>query len=145
MNRNAHILLIEDNEGDILLTKEVFSDTDLKHAISVSRDGEEAIIFLTELAKNKRVLPDLVLLDINLPKIDGKEVLRYIKTTSELKSIPVIVFSTSSSISDISYSYENNANCYISKPKDFDKFTDLIAVLETFWLKVAQLPVKNNT
>lgn len=141
--KNAHILLVEDNEGDIVLTKEALADAKIKNKVSVSRDGEEAIDYLNKAIKNpEELLPDFILLDINLPKIDGKEVLHYIKTTPELKRIPVVMLSTSSSELDIAYSYNNYANCFISKPVDFNKFFDVVRMIEDFWITIVKLPTK---
>src|SRR4051794_653472 len=96
--KDAHILLVEDNEGDIVLTQEALADAKIKNKVTVSRDGEEAINYLTNATKNpEELFPDLILLDINLPKVDGKEVLHYIKTTPALKKIPVVMLSPSSS------------------------------------------------
>jgi CheY-like chemotaxis protein len=142
--KDAHILLVEDNEGDIVLTKEALADAKMKNKVSVSRDGEEAINFLNQAVRNPDALiPDLILLDINLPKVDGKEVLHYIKNTPHLKRIPVVMLSTSSSEVDIADSYNNYANCFISKPVDFNRFFDVVRMIEDFWITVVQLPTKD--
>src|SRR3954471_12766495 len=100
--KNIHILLVEDNEGDILLTQEALSDAKIRNKVSVARDGEEAINYLNEaLEESEELLPDLILLDINLPKVDGKEVLFYIKNNPGLRKIPVVMLTTSSSHLDI--------------------------------------------
>lgn len=141
--KDAHILLVEDNEGDIVLTKEALADAKIKNKVSVSRDGEEAINYLNRAVQYPDGLfPDLILLDINLPKVDGKEVLHYIKNSPELRKIPVVMLSTSSSEVDISDSYNNYANCFISKPVDFDRFFDVVKMIEDFWITVVQLPTK---
>lgn len=135
------ILLVEDNEGDILLTTEALEEGKIPSTLSVVRDGKQAIDFLNKTGKyadNK--YPDLILLDINLPKKNGHEVLQYIKSTSALKHIPVIMLTTSSSEKDIEQSYNNFANCYIVKPVGSDEFMDAIAKLEIFWMSVAKLP-----
>lgn len=143
MKRDAHILLVEDNEGDIVLTKEALADAKIKNKVSVSRDGEEAINYLNLAKQNpEELFPDLILLDINLPKVDGKEVLQYIKSTPQLKKIPVVMLSTSSSEADITDSYNNYANCFISKPVDFNKFFDVVRMIEDFWITIVQLPTK---
>ncbi|WP_018617065.1 response regulator [Segetibacter koreensis] len=144
MMKNAHILLVEDNEGDIVLTKEALAEANIKNKVSVSRDGEEAINYLTKAFENvEELLPDLILLDINLPRVDGKEVLHFIKTTPGLKKIPVVMLTTSSNQSDIADAYNNYANCFISKPVDFNKFFDVVRMIEDFWISIVKLPSKN--
>lgn len=142
--RDIHILLVEDNEGDIVLTKEALYDAKIKNKVSVSRDGEEAITYLNNALTNpKELIPDLILLDINLPKIDGKEVLHYIKTNPALKKIPVVILTTSSSELDVADSYNNYANCFISKPVSLDKFFDVVRMIEDFWITIVKLPSKD--
>ena len=137
----AHILLIEDNPGDILLTKEAFSECSEIHKIDYVNDGIEALKYLQKLDKYKDACtPDLVLLDLNLPKTDGREVLEEIKNDNFLKSIPVIILSTSKNESDIQRTYELKANCYISKPVELDHFFNIILELERFWLNTVKLP-----
>jgi two-component system, chemotaxis family, response regulator Rcp1 len=136
-----HILLVEDNEGDIILTMEALKEGKVKNKISIARDGEKAIQFLNKegaYANSER--PDLILLDINLPRIDGKEVLVYIKTNPQLKAIPVVMLTTSTSEQDILESYKNYANCYISKPVDLDKFFEVVQKIESFWISIVHLP-----
>lgn len=141
--KGIHILLVEDNEGDIVLTKEALSDAKTKNQISVARDGEEAINFLNfTLKDDAEVLPDLILLDINLPKIDGREVLHYIKTSADFKKIPVVMLTTSSSSNDIDFSYSNYANCFISKPVNFNNFFEVVRMIEDFWISIVKLPSK---
>lgn len=138
-----HILLVEDNEGDILLTTEALAEGKIVNRISVVRDGKEALDFLE--AKEpylERELPNLVLLDVNLPRKNGHEVLQYIKESQELKHIPVIMLTTSSSERDILISYKNHANCYITKPVEVDNFLDVVTSIENFWISVVQLPLK---
>lgn len=140
----VHILLIEDNEGDILLTKEAFDELKIANRLSIARDGNEAIDFLEQhRIKMQDELPDLILLDINLPKKNGFEVLSFIKKSDGLKHIPVIILTTSSSEKDIFKSYQNYANCYISKPVDVSDFMKAIAALENFWIKIVKLPGRN--
>ena len=135
------ILLVEDNEGDIILTQEALTDAKIKNKVSVVRDGEEAINFLNSAVSNGGIdLPQLILLDINLPKIDGKEVLQYIKTTPELKKIPVVMLTTSSSELDIVDSYNHHANCFITKPVDLNKFFEVVKMIEDFWITIVKLP-----
>ncbi len=121
--KSIHILLIEDNEGDILLTTEAFEDVKILNTISIARDGYEAIQFLEKkgIYSNSQT-PDLILLDVNLPKINGHEVLQYIKGSDSLKHIPVIMLTTSISEKDIAQSYRNYANCYITKPVEVEDF-----------------------
>ena len=139
----VHILLVEDNEGDIILTLEAFNDVKLKNTVSVVRDGEEAVQYLNrEGSFQDAIPPDFILLDINLPKMDGKEVLAYIKNHEHFKTIPVVMLTTSSSEKDIKDSYNAFANCYITKPLDFEKFIQVIRSIEEFWISIVQLPVK---
>lgn len=136
-----HILLVEDNEGDVVLTKEALSSGRIKNKISVVRDGEEALDFVhkrNQYANAER--PDLILLDINLPKIDGLEVLTEIKNDAELKAIPVVMLTTSSAERDIVNSYRNHANCYITKPVDLEKFLDIVHAIEDYWISIVKLP-----
>jgi len=136
-----HILLVEDNEGDIVLTLEALKEAKLKNKISVVRDGEQAMEFLYNKGRYaSEDTPQLILLDINLPKMDGKEVLLKIKTDPDLKKIPVVILTTSSSEKDILEAYNNYANCYITKPVDLDKFIDVIHTVEDFWISIVQLP-----
>ena len=141
--KSIHILLIEDNEGDILLTREALSESKYNNEVTVIKDGDAAIKYFNDLIEQKNYdLPDLVLLDINLPKIDGKEVLLFIKKHDSLKSIPVVMLTTSSSDADIRYAYGNYANCYITKPVDFNNFSEIIKTLEDFWMRTVRLPSK---
>jgi CheY-like chemotaxis protein len=136
-----HILLVEDNEGDIILTMEALNEGTVSNRISIARDGEQAIQFLNkEGVYSEATRPDLILLDINLPRIDGNEVLVYVKNNSQLKSIPVIMLSTSTSEKDIAESYRNGANSYISKPADLDKFFEVIQKIENYWISIVHLP-----
>lgn len=135
--KEVKILLIEDNEGDILLTMEALKEAKIKNEICVARDGQEALDIL-----NGPALPDLILLDINLPKIDGLEVLAIIKKDDRLKKIPVIILSTSSAESDILTSYNNYANCFITKPVDLIKFIEVVKTIEDFWISIVKLPQK---
>ena len=138
-----NILLVEDNEGDILLTKEAFEDAKIITNLSVVRDGKEAIDFLTLQGKYaKAPAIDIVLLDINLPKKNGHEVLKRIKEDSSLKHIPVIMLTTSSSQKDIDLSYSQHANCFITKPIDIQSFLNVITTIENFWISIVSLPTK---
>ncbi len=138
---DIHILLVEDNEGDIVLTLEALQEGKLCNRISTVRDGEQALDFLYRRGQYADAeIPDLILLDINLPRIDGKEVLKVIKHDPDLRSIPVVVLTTSESENDIHESYRNHANCYITKPVDLDKFMQVVKCIEDFWLSVVKLP-----
>ncbi len=137
--KNVHILLVEDNEGDILLTVEALEEGRIANVIEVARDGQEAIDKLEIDLKNNQ-LPDLILLDINLPKMNGHEVLERLKDTEGLKHIPVIILSTSSSEMDILKSYKNHANCFITKPVEIDEFVKAIESIEDFWFSIVKLP-----
>ena len=135
------ILLVEDNEGDILLTLEAFKEMKVKSSVAVVKDGVEAIEFLKRQGQYAdSTMPHLILLDINMPKLNGIEVLDFIKKEARLKKIPVIMLTTSSSESDISECYEKSANCFITKPLDFGKFLNVVQAIESFWFTVAQLP-----
>jgi two-component system, chemotaxis family, response regulator Rcp1 len=136
-----NILLIEDNEGDIVLTIEALREGKLHNNISVARDGQEAIMYFNKGGKYaSESPPDIILLDINLPKIDGKEVLRFIKSHPVHKKIPVIILTTSSLEKDIADAYNEHANCYIIKPVSLDAFMDVIRSIEYFWISIVSLP-----
>jgi CheY-like chemotaxis protein len=138
---SAHILLVEDNEGDILLTREALEARKLIKKIDIAKNGVLAIDFLENILINEgNLLPDLILLDINLPKKNGQEVLQFIKTHDSLKQIPVIMLTTSSSDRDVIASYRNHANCYIMKPVDVDNFMEVITRIEDFWFTTVKLP-----
>lgn len=140
-NRPTNILLIEDNPGDVRLTQEAFREGKISVNLSVVMDGVEAINYLRKKGQYEtEITPDLILLDLNLPKKDGREVLEEIKQDKELKRIPVVVLTTSNSEQDIMRSYNLHANCYINKPVDFDQFFDVIKKIEDFWLSIAILP-----
>ncbi len=140
-NDTINILLVEDNEGDIVLTLEAIKQTKAIKNVYVVKDGEEALLYLHKQKYFADVTtPDIIFLDINLPKIDGKEVLAEIKSDNKLKSIPVIMLTTSSSGEDIVDAYNHYANCYISKPIDFEKFREVLKVVEDFWSSIVQLP-----
>lgn len=136
------ILLVEDNEGDILLTIEAFEEWKTVTKISVAKDGQEAINFFNKDTCTE--LPSLVLLDINLPKKNGHEVLQFIKRSEMLKHIPVIMLTTSSSMADINLAYNNYANCYITKPDEVDTFLKVVSAIENFWISTVKLPQQLN-
>jgi CheY-like chemotaxis protein len=136
-----HILLVEDNDGDILLTQEAFEEAKIKIRLSVVKDGSDAIAFLS--GQHEVVeLPDMILLDVNLPKINGHEVLKYIKKTDGIKRIPVIMLTTSSSPADINNSYDNYVNSYITKPIEVNNFFRVINTIKDFWFTTVRLPIK---
>lgn len=137
--KTVEILLIEDNEGDILLTTEALEEGKILNSTRVVRDGKMALDYLAEGLKLGS-LPDLILLDVNLPRINGHEVLQYVKQHVELKQIPVIMLTTSSAEKDINLSYRNHANCYITKPVEAADFIEAISKIEDFWINIVQLP-----
>lgn len=141
--KTAHILLVEDNEGDILLTIEAFEESKINTEISVARNGKEAIDFLFKKGDFLDVKkPDLILLDINLPIYNGHEVLQKIKNNEKLKKIPVIMLTTSAFVNDINQAYDNNCNSYVKKPLDMQEFLEAILKIENFWLELCSLPNK---
>ena len=133
------ILLVEDNEGDILLTSDALEDCRIVNEVTIMRDGESAINFFKNL-KGKDDRPDLILMDINLPKKSGIEVLMFLKNNETFKQIPVIMLTTSSSEKDITLSYKNYANCYITKPIEVSEFMNAITKIEEFWFNVVTIP-----
>lgn len=136
----AHILLVEDNEGDILLTLDAFEESKFKTQVSVARNGQEALDFLYKKGEfSNAQKPDLILLDINIPIFDGIEVLEEIKQHDSLKKIPVIMLTTSSNQKDIDRAYMNNCNSYIKKPLEIEEFMDAILKIEEFWLQLSIL------
>ena len=135
------ILLIEDNDGDILLTKEALETKSMINHMAIAKNGVDAIAYVNDMLEDSSMIfPDLILLDINLPKKNGHEVLEFIKTHKQLKQIPVIVLTTSSSDKDIFTSYQHHANCYITKPVDIMGFMDTISKIEDFWVNIVRLP-----
>lgn len=139
------ILLVEDNPGDVFLTQEAFREGRLAHRLSVVEDGEEALRFLRREGKHRDApQPDLILMDLNLPKKDGRELLGEVKTDPELRQIPVIVLTTSGAEQDIARAYKLHANCYLTKPIQMDEFLRTIRSVEDFWLSVVRLPSKDS-
>jgi len=139
--RPIEILLVEDNPGDVRLTSEAFKEGKNLNKLHVAIDGEEAMAFLKKEGKySNSVSPDLVLLDLNLPKKNGLEVLTEIKEDPELKHIPVIILSISELEEDIMQSYDRYANCYILKPGDLNQFLEVARSIEEFWLTIVKLP-----
>lgn len=135
------ILLVEDNPGDVRLTIEALKEGKVANEINVAVDGIEALAFLRREGKYKNApKPDLILLDLNLPKKNGREVLAEIKENSHLKCIPVVVLTSSQAEKDIATTYNLHANCYITKPVDFDQFIEVVKSIENFWFEVVKLP-----
>jgi len=145
MEKPVHILLVEDNEGDVVLAREALGEGKFLNSIDVARNGEEALDFLYKKEAFANVAtPDLILLDINLPRIDGKEVLNTIKSDEALRVIPVIMLTTSALQKDILDAYYHHANCYITKPADLDKFIMVMQKIESFWLSIVKLPKQSE-
>jgi len=143
IDKPVEILLVEDNEGDIGLIEEVFEEAKIRNTLHIAEDGEEAILFLRGEGKfSGSPRPDIILLDLNLPKKDGREVLREIKEDNNLKNIPVVVLTTSRAEKDILKSYDLHANAYVTKPLDFDQLIKVVKSIENFWLEVVNLPTK---
>ena len=139
--RPIHILLVEDSPGDARLTQEVFKGAKIRNEITWVDDGEKALQYLRKQGEYKAALrPDMVLLDLNMSRKDGREVLQEIKNDHSLKSIPVIILTTSSAQEDIFKSYQLYANCYIRKPIDLHEFIDIVKMIESFWLSIVLLP-----
>ncbi len=139
--RPVEILLIEDNEGDILLTLEAFKESKITNNFNICRDGEEALSYLSKQGDFiNATTPDIILLDLNLPKIDGKQVLEKIKNNEKSRLIPVVVLTSSKAERDIMQSYELHANSYIVKPVDFDQFTEIVETIDNFWFSIVVLP-----
>ena len=135
------ILLVEDNPGDRRLTVEALKEAKIRNELYEVENGVEAMAFLRKEGKyDAAPRPDLILLDLNLPKMDGREVLREIKEDVHLKSIPVVILTTSEAEEDIIKTYESHANCYITKPVDLDQFIRVVKSIENFWLTIVQLP-----
>src|SRR5512139_461692 len=139
--RPIEVLLVEDDPGDVLLTKEAFEDNKVKNNLHVVNDGEEAIRFLRREGDHASApRPDLVLLDLNLPRKDGREVLEEVKGDPELRSIPVVVLTTSEADEDILRSYHLHANAYVTKPVDFEQFIRVVRQIDDFFVTVVKLP-----
>jgi two-component system, chemotaxis family, response regulator Rcp1 len=135
------ILLVEDSPSDVLLTREALRDARIANDLSVARDGEEAMEYLRQEGDHAdKPRPDIVILDLNLPRKDGREVLREIKGDDSLRRIPVVVLTTSSSDRDIGECYDSHANCFLTKPIDFEEFIDVVRSMEHFWISVVRLP-----
>jgi CheY-like chemotaxis protein len=141
MKKEISILLVEDNEGDIILTLEALKEAKIHNEINVVKDGDAALRYLNKEGQYQDAeTPDLILLDINLPKMDGIEVLTKIKSNESLMVIPVVMLTTSDSEKDIFHSYQSHANCYITKPVNFENFMEVIQTIKDFWINIVQLP-----
>ncbi|MDX1661783.1 MAG: response regulator [Gemmatimonadota bacterium] len=137
----AEVLLVEDNPGDVELTREALAESKVAVNLSIVPDGVEAMAFLEregEYADAPR--PDLIILDLNMPRLDGREVLKRIKDDRALSTIPVVVLTTSEAEEDVLESYELHANAYVNKPLDFDRFTDIVRRIDEFWFTIVRLP-----
>jgi CheY-like chemotaxis protein len=137
----VNILLVEDNPGDVRLTVEIFKEGKVINSLAAVSDGVEAMEFMRRQGRHSRAMrPDLVLLDLNLPRKDGRTVLAEMKADPDLRRIPVVILTTSQAESDILKSYESHANCYISKPVALEEFIDVVRQIEGFWLTIVKLP-----
>lgn len=135
------ILLVEDSAGDVRLTREALSDARVRNNLHVASNGLEAMDFLGRVgAFGAAPRPDLILLDLNLPKMGGREVLEQVKRSEQWKTIPVVVLTTSAAEEDIDRSYQLHANCYITKPVDLDQFLKVVKTIDNFWLAIVKLP-----
>lgn len=135
------ILLVEDDPGDELMTREAFEDNKITNTLHVARDGQEALDFLFRRGDHADApRPDLVLLDLNLPKYNGRQILEKIRADAELSDIPVVILTTSSAENDVMSSYRLHANAYVTKPVDLDQFTSAIRQIDNFFLQIVQLP-----
>ena len=136
------VLLVEDSPGDVRLTLEALADAKISNNIDVASDGIEALEFLRKEGQYQDAKrPDLILLDLNMPRMDGRELLSIIKKDDDLRTIPVVVLTTSQSEADIFKSYDLQANCYITKPVDLDQFLVVVNSIQEFWLSIVKLPV----
>jgi two-component system, chemotaxis family, response regulator Rcp1 len=143
--RSMNILLVEDSASDVRLIKEAFRECDRKISMEFVKDGVEALQFLKKVTPFENVFkPDLIILDLNMPKKDARDILADIKQDISLKTIPTIVFTTSTSESDVKTCYELGANCFLIKPLEFDKFIEVILSIENFWFNTAILPTFNT-
>lgn len=143
MSVPIELLLVEDNEGDVLLTQEALERAKVRNTMTVVGDGVEAMDFLRRKGRfNDAPRPDLILLDLNLPRMDGREVLQELKNDPDLRRIPVVVLTTSRAEEDVLRSYSLHANCYITKPVDLQQFLSVVRSISEFWLQVVRLPPK---
>ncbi len=141
--RLVEILLVEDNPGDVRLTQEAFKETNILNHLNVVGDGVDAMAFLrTEGGYTDVVRPDIVLLDLNLPRKSGRDVLEEIKGDPALRNIPIVILTTSRAEQDVLNAYEHHANCYITKPVGFEQFVEIVGSISQFWLSIVELPAK---
>jgi two-component system, chemotaxis family, response regulator Rcp1 len=141
ISRPVEILLVEDNPGDVRLTREALKEGKVHNNLSVAYDGVEALRYLRREGEHaEAVRPDLILLDLNLPRMDGREVLAEIKNDPQLRVIPVVILTSSQAEQDIARAYELHANCYVSKPVDLEQFITVVNSIETFWFSIVKLP-----
>lgn len=141
MGRPIEILLVEDNPADVRLTVEALKDAKVRNKLNVIENGVEALAYLRQQGKYANaVRPDLILLDLNLPLKDGREVLADVKADDELKSIPIVILTTSKAEQDIVKTYDLHANCYVTKPVDLEQFITVVRAIEDFWLTIVKLP-----
>jgi chemotaxis family two-component system response regulator Rcp1 len=146
MKKSIEVLLVEDNPGDVRLTMEALKEGKMLNHVNVVGDGVEALSFLRRQDKyDCAVRPDVILLDLNLPKKDGREVLAEIKTDPDLRRIPVVILTTSAAEQDILKTYDLHANCYITKPVDLEQFIRVVKLIEDFWLTIVKLPSDGAT
>lgn len=143
--RPATVLLVEDNEGDVVLTQEALRDAKLHVALERVADGHEALAYLRrEGGHANAAVPDLILLDLNMPRMDGRELLTIVKADPALRAIPVVVLTSSSAEIDVLESYDLQASCYITKPVDFERFREIVERLQDFWFTLVRLPPRER-
>lgn len=142
---SVEVLLVEDSPGDVRLTREAFRDTNPAIRLHVANDGVEALAFLRQEGRNSHApRPVLILLDLNMPRMDGRELLAYIKEDDILKTIPTVILTTSEAEADVFKSYQLRANCYLNKPVQLDAFENLVKSINDFWLATATLPPRES-
>ena len=141
IGKPIEVLLVEDNPGDVRLTQEAFKEGRVQNQLNVVGDGEEALLYLRQEGEYADALrPDLILLDLNMPKKDGRQVLQEIKEDDDLKRIPVVILTTSDADEDIIKTYTDGASCYITKPIGLEQFSQVVQAIETFWFTVVKFP-----
>ena len=145
VGRPVEFLLVEDNPGDVPLTQEALKDSKVRNNLNILGDGISALSFLRrESPYENAPRPDIILLDLNLPRMDGRELLSHIKADPKLKRIPVVVITSSEAEQDILRTYDLHVNCYVTKPVDLDQFIKVVQSIETFWLTIVQLPLPDS-
>jgi chemotaxis family two-component system response regulator Rcp1 len=139
----VQILLVEDNPGDVRLTREALKEAKFRNTLQVVGDGVEALAYLRQEGQySAAIRPHLIMLDLNLPRMDGREVLAAVKKDADLRRIPVVVLSSSQAETDIARAYELHANCYVTKPVDIDHFLQVVKSIEEFWVEIVKLPAQ---